>query len=364
MPRKSTQPRYQRVYKGICIDVTAPTQAELEEKVRKKKNAIDDGEVVGSKAGTSVAAWSDVWLSEYKEPNVVQKSAELYETLLRLHILPAIGKLKLQDVRPVDLQKILNAQRGKSKSHALHIKNTLTGMFREAYRNKLIPYDPAADLTVPDGLTESGHRALTDAEAELFLKACEGSRYGAAFLLQYYAGLRPCEVVALRHGDIDDKYIHIKKTKNTKKKKDPAGLRDVPIVDALRPTTDKLRKGPSGELIFKTENGRPLTGEYLAHRWKSILNLMDVAAGADVINNKVTEQLVDHTLSQYDLRHTFCTNLERAGVPINVARRLMGHESVEMTAKIYTHKSDDVLQNALKLMNLHCSKEEFGQELF
>ncbi|WP_281692945.1 tyrosine-type recombinase/integrase [Agathobaculum desmolans] len=48
----------------------------------------------------------------------------------------------------------------------------------------------------------------------------------------------------------------------------------------------------------------------------------------------------------YDLRHTYCTDLERAGVPINVAAKLMGHSSVKVTERIYTHTGEDMLQRA------------------
>lgn len=51
-------------------------------------------------------------------------------------------------------------------------------------------------------------------------------------------------------------------------------------------------------------------------------------------------------LVPYDLRHTYCTDLERAGVPINVASQLMGHSSIEITAKIYTHTTEDVFADA------------------
>ncbi|WP_420908839.1 tyrosine-type recombinase/integrase [Flintibacter muris] len=36
----------------------------------------------------------------------------------------------------------------------------------------------------------------------------------------------------------------------------------------------------------------------------------------------------------YCLRHTFCTDLQRAGVPLNVAKKLMGHSDVSVTVNI------------------------------
>lgn len=55
--------------------------------------------------------------------------------------------------------------------------------------------------------------------------------------------------------------------------------------------------------------------------------------------------------TMYCLRHTYCTDLEKAGVPINVASRLMGHSSLELTAKIYTHDSEEVFASAAEKIN-------------
>ena len=51
-------------------------------------------------------------------------------------------------------------------------------------------------------------------------------------------------------------------------------------------------------------------------------------------------------LEPYDLRHTYCSDLERAGVPINVASQFMGHADIKITARIYTHTSKDVFEDA------------------
>lgn len=352
MPRTSGQPRYRGTYKGISIDLTAKTAAELEEKVRSRKNEIDAGLVVGSAADITVRTWSQKWLKVYKRPSIDAKNYKNYETNLNLHILPEIGAKKLCDVKPVDLQQILNAHGDKSRSHVGHIKDALTGMFREAFRNGYIPRDPALGLKIPDSCSSGTHRKLTKEETDLFLQACEYSQYGPAFLLEYYAGLRPIEIIKLRRKNITEKYISITETKNPKKKEKPAGVRDIPIIAKLRPTVEKIIEGKNPEdLLFLTDKGKQLTSSYLSHRWDSVLRWMDIAAGAELDNNKVVEHKVDQDLNQYDLRHTFCTNLESAGIPINVARQLMGHESVDMTARIYTHTTTDVIDAAGEKMD-------------
>ncbi|NBH79458.1 hypothetical protein D3Z52_15050 [Clostridiaceae bacterium] len=49
--------------------------------------------------------------------------------------------------------------------------------------------------------------------------------------------------------------------------------------------------------------------------------------------------------------HTYCTDLARSGVPLVTASRLMGHSSVELTAKIYTHVDQSMTLGAAAQLN-------------
>ena len=72
--------------------------------------------------------------------------------------------------------------------------------------------------------------------------------------------------------------------------------------------------------------------------------------GAVVEDGKIIYHAVAPDLTPYCLRHTFCTDLQRAGVPINVAKELMGHSDISITANIYTHRDQRLLhENIAKL---------------
>ena len=64
---------------------------------------------------------------------------------------------------------------------------------------------------------------------------------------------------------------------------------------------------------------------------------------------------VSPDLVPYCLRHTFCTDLQDAGVPINVAKVLMGHSSIKVTAQIYTHHTEKSMESAREKMNEYVS---------
>lgn len=71
---------------------------------------------------------------------------------------------------------------------------------------------------------------------------------------------------------------------------------------------------------------------------------MDISNGAKVYRNQIIESTLSEDLEPYLLRHTFCTDCQAAGVPINVAKKLMGHSDISVTAKIYTHMIDEVFE--------------------
>ena len=53
-------------------------------------------------------------------------------------------------------------------------------------------------------------------------------------------------------------------------------------------------------------------------------------------------------------RHTFASRLARAGVPITHAQKLLGHSTVEMTARVYTHLGEEQMRAAIDRIETAC----------
>lgn len=73
--------------------------------------------------------------------------------------------------------------------------------------------------------------------------------------------------------------------------------------------------------------------------------------GAELYRNQIIQSVVAPDLTPYCLRHTFCTDLQRAGVTLNVAKELMGHSDISTTANIYTHRNQGVLHAGIALLD-------------
>ena len=48
------------------------------------------------------------------------------------------------------------------------------------------------------------------------------------------------------------------------------------------------------------------------------------------------------------LRHTFCTNLQQAGIDVKSLQYLMGHSNVSVTLDVYTHTDSDFAEQAFR----------------
>ena len=348
MAKKYNYIRKTITFEGRRYEVSGKTEAEALEKLADLKASLKRGEVVVG-GNSTVNRWFAEWMDLYKRPSgITAKSLGMYEEKYNAYIKPAIGTMKIRDVKEIHLQKILNDQAGMSYSHVSKVRLVLRELFAKARKTRLIHYDPAEDITLPS--TKKGsHRAITGEERSHILKLADTHRSGLWVLTILYTGMRPGETAALLWGDVDfDKNeIHVARavesgSGNIKAPKTGAGVRDIPIHPALRPRLLAVR-GEDNEPVFQTGAGNRHNSRSLRRLWDSFLRDLDIQMGAEVYRNQIITSVVAPDLTPYCLRHTFCTDLQKAGVPINVAKDLMGHSDISVTANIYTHRDTETL---------------------
>lgn len=359
MPEKKYEYIRKTIYwEGKQYAVRGKTEAEAYEKLGELKAALKRGEV-GIGENMTVARWAEEWLSTYKQGNMTNKSYQTYLDKLNGYILPAVGKMKIKDVKDVHLQKVLNAQAGMSFSHVSKLRMVMSQMFSQARRSRLIVFDPADGLTLPANV-KGKRRSITREERAAILKVAETHRFGLAILTILYCGLRPGELPPLQWNDVDFSSATLSITKAlesgagaVKGPKTDSGIRDVPIPETLLLRLKEVKKGHTPfEYIFPRPDGTMMSQYFMDNAWRSFKKQVDRALGAITNNHhKIIESVVADDLTMYCLRHTYCTDLEIAGVPLNVAKYLMGHSDVSITANIYTHKSDEVIRQAANKIN-------------
>ena len=144
-------------------------------------------------------------------------------------------------------------------------------------------------------------------------------------------GMRIGEALALTIDDIEDRNIHITKTKDivsgrisdTPKTKE--SYRDIYIQDQLLPLIRKLRHDALAmsmvtheRLLFQDKKG-------------------GLCYGTFVKIFKAASQSVEKDLSPHSLRHTHTSLLAEQGVPLEVISRRLGHAGSDITKQVYLH---------------------------
>lgn len=340
MKRKTTSLlRMQFTFDGHKYSVTGHTQQQLHDRYDKKMQELKEGHF---DQNTTVAKWAETWLETYKEGKVAESTYHDYKMYVSLIILP----MTMGQVKPIHLQKILNEHAGKSISFLKKLRITMQSVFKQAVHDHIIPMDPSSDLQLPNG-TEGTNRALTQHERTVLLRVAETDRAGLLIKIMYYCGLRPSEVTKVEGRDIDTskKLLHVRGTKTK------AADRFVPIPDELM---DDLKGFEPFEPVLKNANSGKCSMRVIRKMWHDIkLRLAEEMGGTVMHGYVIGIDPVAPDLKLYCLRHDYATRLQDAGVPINVARYLLGHADISTTSRIYTHTSEESIRDAAERINQH-----------
>ncbi len=254
--------------------------------------------------------WLYEFLSVYKNGKVAVETYKQMLRNIRIHIEPNIDDvgLKLADVRPIHLQRILNAvERIRTRES---VYNVLSGAMRQAYAEQLVKFNPMLAVGRVKAKRNKGKALTVDEQAELMEKL-EGSKLEKYYLFCLYSGCRRNEALGVCRGDVDEKsgVIHIRGTKTE------GSDRYIPLFDTIFDTISDILLGKNeGEKLFD------FMPDYVSKRFK--------------------KYCPGHVL--HDLRHTFATRALDAGVPMKVVQTWLGHADLSTTADIYTDVSREL----------------------
>lgn len=339
-------------YEGRRYFIRGKDELDVAVKIAEKLKKLESGSEVVSSSVT-VSDWMAKWLDVYKRPNVSQAWYADMQAIIRNRIEPRLGKLQLKKVHQINVQLTLTDCSGLSRSYVKKVYDILHAAFEKAVENRLIETNPVKGATLPRVAEKEPRRALTDYERHHIIELSKTHRAGSYLMLMLYCGLRPQEVIMLdwRHVDLVHRMIHVeaalKRDGSVGAPKSAAGTRSVPIPEALLPWF--ADKGGPFAPVCTQASGKRHTRTSLRQVWDSFVYRLNIQMGCETLGGKLLPPIrVAEDLVPYCFRHTYCTDLEASGVPLNVARQLMGHADVTTTARIYTHKSDEPITKALE----------------
>ena len=328
--------------KQVFKNVLGKTQAEVKEKL---KIALAENQKVDfTKTGKyTVTQWMNEWYENVAKIKVRASSHQTYRGYIDNHITPNIGKLPLEKLTTMDLQKFYRKLMTKGRVERIEATNQPKGLSAKTVRNINQVISSAMDFAVAQrivsvnpckavALPKVEHKEMQTIPAEqlqAFLTEAKASGVYEMYYIELATGLRRGELLGLKWSDIDWKNGIIKvkrqiarvdgkvieaplKTKNS--------YRTVTISPQAMEVLKQQKAKTKDEFVFPSLNGGPIS--------------------PDSVNNMLKRVLARAGISKvrfHDLRHTFATVALQNGVDIKTVSGMLGHFSAGFTLDTYAH---------------------------
>ncbi len=180
------------------------TKRDAEVELAKLVAAAANGEQVDPSKLT-VSEFLDRWERDWCASNVSPKTAERYGELLRLHVRPTLGAMKLQKLRPVHLSELYGSLRRDVKLAARtigHVHRVLHRALGHATGWDVVTQNIAARVS-PPRVSHREIEILTPAQVKVILATARNRRIYPIATLALATGMRRGELLALRWQDVD-----------------------------------------------------------------------------------------------------------------------------------------------------------------
>ena len=341
--------------------VYGKTRAEVQRKLRDLKRKAEEGLLSDAAVGRdTVAIYIARWL-EVVKTTIRPSTWERYADLLRLHVVPTLGKYKLTDLRPDVLQRLYAAKlaAGLAPRTVHHIHAVLHAAFEQAMRWGYVSRN-VIDVVAPPKVPRVELHPPTPDELARVLDSAESAndRLRALWTIAVYTGCRQGELLALRWSDVDldAGTLTVQRTL----------LRTVAGAPVFgEPKTSRSRRTitlpPSAVAALQRHHHRQeeetaaLGPDYSTYRLVFCTHIGTALGARNVVRSFKTalgRAGLPATVRFHDLRHAAATMMLRAHVPLKVASARLGHSTVGITADLYTHAVPELEVDAAAKLEL------------
>jgi integrase len=182
--------------------VYGKSKSEVQKKLRQMHQDIAAG-VSADAVTLTLSQFFERWLENIK-PTVEPNTHCYYERMLRLHVAPHIGGVKLAKFGKAHVRGLYAALSASGVSAAMQRKigTTLTIALNAAVNDDLLPSNPAKKVRKPKA-TKQEMCPLDPNQVTAFLNAASHDRLFALYRTALDSGARPGELLALEWPDVD-----------------------------------------------------------------------------------------------------------------------------------------------------------------
>ena len=361
-----------RVYIGMkdgkkaYKSVYGRTQKEADIKAEELKVSMRRGIDISS-SNDSFKVWANHWLMSKKHEDVSEDRYNSLKTRAAVWI-DHLQNAQINQIRTFELQSVLfsiaakNPNTGKpmAKKTIKEYIQVINSIFNFAHENRVLEYNPATNLKIPQTAAEPVQRRALNAEERKMVMEFEHRAKPSAMLMML-SGLRRGEATALQWNDIDfvNNKISVTKSYNFKQKefKVPKNGK-ARVVTVPQMLIDYLQTLPKVSLFVLTNaKGQMMTDDSWRRLYDSYmmdLNIEYGFGGIDKAPNKFAPTKMPMLITPFtphELRHTFCTIMYEAGLDALTAKDQMGHADIQTTLSIYTHLSNQHKENDVKKLD-------------
>ncbi|MDF2873368.1 MAG: Phage integrase [Sporomusa sp.] len=347
-------------YKFVYAKSTAELETKKDE-VRKLKGIIDYQDL-------TVSEWLDEWIEILEsEDELRESSIQEYETLSRLHIKPILGQIKLHDLTPQNIRKMLKTKKdaGLSQRRVQYIYVTLNAAIKQAIMDGKLIANPCTAVKKPT-LEQSDRPVISDKDFKRLTVETKKSASHALFELAWDTGMRLGELLGLPWQNINFKTRvitvsqQVKRTKKlgthiTKQLKSTKAYRDIPVTKEIIAILKEHRRQQEAhkknfgihyqskyDLVFPKLDGSPKEPSDISNYFKDVIRRLGLP----------------ETLHFHDIRHTHATTLAELGIHPKAMQVRLGHATSAFTMDRYTHNTAKMQQGiAAKLSKRRTEKK-------
>jgi integrase len=333
-------------HKGHTVTAMGRSEQESRRLAKEKIKSLPiyDGSLVPAAAKLTTGEYLTNWITKKHKTSIAATTYRRYASLINVHIIPALGSIKLQaitknHVNALMLQMRENGQSARSQQQA---RAVLSAAFESAMEDDLVASNPVIKSRTIT-LASTQIHPFTLAEVQTLLAKTTGVQMQARVRMATLYAMRQGEALGLQWKDVDftkktvfiwQQIQKIEGTYQFVKLKSEDSIRTLEIDDEtlaalkahkVKQNMDRLAMGDKWEdqdLVFTTSIGRPVDSKTDYRQWHHAL----------AISGLPIKRL-------HDARHTAATLLFDQGIDIEVIRRFMGHSSVLLTSKTYVHHS-------------------------
>ena len=335
------------------------TQKEVRQKLTQIQSEIDDG-IYLEPCSMKLETWLDIWLKEYTA-NLKPTTYSCYESSVRVHLKPNLGRYQLSTLVPHMIQHFYNELQNEKHLSPKTIKN-INGAFHKALEQaKKLGYirNNPLDAVILPRVEKKEVKTLEDDDLIRFLNIIKGQPDELIYFVTVFTGLRQGEVLGLTWDCVDfennvllinKQQAYLKRTKefvymSLKNGKARALTVADEVMDALRQQREKQHQWEIAagsawsnpmQLVFTNELGEHVSNKTLYNRFKRLMK----ENGFD-------------DLRYHSLRHTFAVSSLRAGDDIKTVQENLGHATAGFTLSTYAHATPGMKRESANRMGAY-----------